>query len=134
MPTPLSRWRLFVQALLVRLRFPLLILGAVLLVAAWPWLRNFWDRITRPSSGIDTSISVDTEYWCPMCPGVVSDWPGKCPVCFMALVRRQKGEATPLPDGVVARMQFSPYRVQLAGIRTTPAEYRPLAWEAMFGG
>jgi hypothetical protein len=69
-----------------------------------------------------------------MCPGVVSDWPAKCPVCHMALVRRKKGEPVPLPDGVVARMQFTPYRVQLAGIRTAPAEYRPLAWEATAGG
>ena len=44
----------------------------------------------------------------------------------MALVRRQKGEAVLLPDGVVARMQLSPYRIQLAGIRTAPAGFRPL--------
>jgi hypothetical protein len=130
----LSRVRLTVQALLVRLRFPLLLLGVLLLVAAWPWLRNHWDRLTRPGDGVDTSVSHDTEYWCPMCPGVVSAWPDKCPVCYMALVRRKKGEATPLPDGVVARMQFSPYRVQLAGIRTTPAEFLPLAWERTLGG
>jgi len=128
-----SRLRLTLHALLVRLRFPLLVGGIVLLVAAWPWLRNHWDRLTRPGDGVDTSVSLDTEYWCPMCPGVVSAWPDKCPVCHMALVRRKKGEATPLPDGVLARMQFSPYRVQLAGIRTTPAEFRPLAWELTLG-
>jgi hypothetical protein len=44
----------------------------------------------------------------------------------MTLVRRLKGEHVPLPDGVLARMQFSPYRVQLAGIRTAPVEYGPL--------
>jgi hypothetical protein len=131
---PMSRVRLSVQMLLVRLRFPLLLLGVLLLISAWPWLRNRWDQLTRPGSGIDTSISLDTEYWCPMCPGVVSDWPARCPVCSMQLVRRKKGEATPLPDGVVARMQFSPYRVQLAGIHTTPAEFRPLVWEAAHGG
>lgn len=131
---PLSRVRLSVQMLLVRLRFPLVLLGVLLLAGAWPWLRNRWDQLTHPGSGIDTSISHDTEYWCPMCPGVVSDWPARCPVCSMALVRRKKGEATPLPDGVVARMQFSPYRIHLAGIHTTPAEFRPLAWEASPGG
>ena len=36
----------------------------------------------------------------------------------MALVRRKRGEAALLPDGVVARMQLSPYRIQLAGIQT----------------
>src|SRR4051794_20596832 len=103
-------------------------------MAYWPWVRNHWDRLVRPGSGLDAAVSQDTEYWCPMCPGVVSDWPAKCPVCHMALVRRKKGEPVPLPDGVVARMQFTPYRVQLAGIRTAPAEFRPLAWEATAGG
>src|SRR5262249_46350772 len=69
-----------------------------------------------------------------MCPGVASDWPGKCPVCHMTLVLRQKGEMTPLPDGVVARMQFPPYRVQLAGIHTSPVEFRPLAREIILAG
>ena len=31
-------------------------------------------------------------------------------------------------------MQLTPYRVQLAGLRTAPAEYLPLAWEATVGG
>jgi len=116
--------------LLVRLRFPLLVLGIAALIANWPWVRNHWDRWTKPGSGLEAARSLDTEYWCPMCPGVLSDWPAKCPVCHMDLVRRAKGEAVPLSDGVVARMQFTPYRVQLAGIRTAPAEFRPLAWEA----
>ncbi|HJZ93257.1 MAG TPA: efflux RND transporter periplasmic adaptor subunit [Gemmataceae bacterium] len=106
----------------------------VLLIAYWPWVRNHWDRLTGSRTGLDAAVSLDTEYWCPMCPGVLSDWPARCPVCHMDLVRRKKGEPVPLPDGVVARMQFTPYRVQLAGIRTAPAEFRPLAWEATCGG
>ncbi len=47
----------------------------------------------------------------------------------MALVRRKRGEALALPDGVVARMQLSPYRIQLAGIQTAPATFRPLVRE-----
>jgi membrane fusion protein, copper/silver efflux system len=130
---PASWLRLALQTLLVRLRFPLLFLGVVLLVAVWPWLRNGWERLTGPAA-VEASVSPDAEYWCPMCPGVVSDWPGKCPVCHMDLVRRKKGEAVPLPDGVVARMQISPYRIELAGIRTSPVQFRPLEWEATFGG
>jgi membrane fusion protein, copper/silver efflux system len=111
--------------LAARLRFVALLAGALTVAAAWPTLRNVWDKLTRPPIP-NAAISPDTEYWCPMCPGVVADWPGKCPVCNMALVRRLKGEMTPLPDGVLARMQFSPYRVQLAGIRTSNVEYRAL--------
>ncbi len=52
----------------------------------------------------------------------------------MSLVRRKKGEVVPLPDGVLARMQFSPYRVQLAGIRTAAVEFRPLRREVVLVG
>ena len=68
-----------------------------------------------------------------MDPGVVSHGPGRCGVCNMALVRRKRGDAVMLPDGVVARMQLSPYRVQLAGIRTAPLGYHPMnrEWSAL---
>jgi YHS domain-containing protein len=122
------------QIALVRLRFILVLVGVLVLVGSWPVLRNYWDKLTRPAGTMPGAVSNDTEYWCPMCPGVVSDWPGKCPVCNMALVQRKKGEAVPLPGGVVARMQLSPYRVQLAGIRTTPVEYRALTVDVALAG
>jgi YHS domain-containing protein len=118
---------------LARFRFVLLLGAVLLLVAAWPTLRNVWDTLTGPPA-LEAGVSSDTEYWCPMCPGVASDWPGKCPVCHMALVPRQKGEMTPLPDGALARMQFPPYRVQLAGIHTSRVEFRPLVREVLLAG
>lgn len=117
----------------VRLRF-VLIVGIVLAAfAAWPTLRNTLDKLTT-TAPVGGTVSQEIEYWCPMCPGVLSEWPAKCPVCSMALVRRQKGEMTPLPDGVLARVQLSPYRVQLAGLRTAAVEYRPLLCEVRMGG
>src|SRR5262245_13685599 len=116
-----------------RLRFFLLLAAVLLIVAAWPTLRNLWDKLTGPPAPA-AGVSGDTEYWSPMCPGVSSDWPGKCPVCHMSLVLRQRGEMTPLPDGVVARLQFPPYRVQLAGIRTSRVEYLPLSREIILAG
>jgi Cu(I)/Ag(I) efflux system membrane fusion protein len=119
----------------VRMRFFVVLLAALLLVNYWPQLRNYRDRMARQGHTHDQGgISTDTEYWCPMCPGVVSDWPSKCPVCNMTLVRRLKGEQVPLPDGVLARMQFSPYRIQLAGIRTAAVEYRLLRREVVLVG
>src|SRR5262245_7137868 len=118
---------------LARARFLLAVGGFLAVVAAWPLARNYWDKLARTPPAA-AAVSPDTEYWCPMCPGVVSDWPGKCPVCSMVLVRRQKGEMTPLPDGVVARVQLSPYRIQLAGIRTVPVEFRPLEYEVTAAG
>jgi len=118
---------------LVRGRFVFLVGALLALIAVWPFLRNSWDKLTRlsPPAG---AISTDTEYWCPMCPGVVSDWPSKCPVCSMTLVRRPKGDMTPLPDGTVPRVQLSPYRIQLAGIRTAPVEFLKLEHEISTGG
>src|SRR4029079_17017452 len=51
-------------------------------------------------------------------------WPAICPICNMDLVQRRKHDAQILPEGVVARMQLSPYRVQLAGIKTSVVEAR----------
>jgi Cu(I)/Ag(I) efflux system membrane fusion protein len=115
----------------VRLRFLFILLFVFLVVGKWDVLRNYWDRITRGSShfGASDAVSTDTEYFCPMCPGVLSDWPSKCPVCNMGLVRRAKGDTTPLPDGVVSRMQFSPYRIQLAGIQTSAVTFHALRHE-----
>lgn len=118
------------RAISVRLRFVAVFAVASLVVAGWDVIVNAWDKVTRgviaPDPGAQV-VSGDTEYFCPMDPGVVGDWPSKCPICNMALVRRVRGDAAPLPDGVIARMQLSPYRLQLAGIRTAAVDYQPLA-------
>ena len=95
-------------------------------VGGWETLSGYWARLTAVATSTAT-ISSDTEFFCPMDPGVLSDWPSKCPICNMTLVRHKRGEATPLPDGVVARMQFTPYRLWLGGIRTASVDYAPLA-------
>jgi membrane fusion protein, copper/silver efflux system len=133
------RWRRLASAIKiaeVRLRLFVVLLGGFLIVGQWETLRAYWERLTAPagSAASPSVISSDTEYFCPMCPGVVSDWPSKCSVCNMGLVRRKKGEAIHLPDGVLARMQLSPYRVQLAGIETSEIGYRPLTREVVAPG
>jgi Barrel-sandwich domain of CusB or HlyD membrane-fusion/Heavy metal binding domain len=133
-PTPGTPALLTLRVVLVRLRLLAVPLAAFAVVVSWPLLRNYWDRLTTGKPAGAEAVSVDTEYFCPMCPGVLADWPTRCPVCNMTLVRRKRGEAVPLPDGVVARMQLSPYRVQLAGIQTTPVGYRPLAREVTVVG
>src|SRR5262245_37411236 len=122
------------QVLQVRLRFVAVFLIIFLIVGQWDNFRDYWAKFNRTGMVDGASISPSTEYWCPMCPGVTSDWPGKCPVCNMALIRRAKGEMTPRPDGTLARMQLAPYRVQLAGVHTSPVEFRPLAREIVLAG
>ncbi len=116
----------------LRLRFLILVGLAFGVVVEWDALANRFERLTRGAAGLDATrqaVSSDTEYFCPMDPGVLSDWPSKCGICNMALVRRKRGDVAPLPEGVVARMQFTPYRLQLAGIRTSVVGYRPLVRE-----
>jgi hypothetical protein len=120
------------RAARVRLRFLVGIGVAFLIVARWDVLRTYWDRWASPSVTRDASmgaVSADTEYFCPMDPGVLSAWPGKCPICHMETVRRAKGDMGPLPSGVVARVQLSPDRVLLGGIKAEPVGYRSLAKE-----
>ncbi len=128
------RWAL--QVAQVRLRFLFVLAAAFLIVGNWHVLRNYWDAWTAPSGSgaLGGTLSADTEFFCPMCPGVISGWPTRCSVCNMPLVRRHKGEAVQLPEGVLARMQLSPYRVQLAGIRTSTIGYQPLVREVMAAG
>src|SRR6516164_564529 len=125
------------RVLQVRLRFVVVLVAIFLVIGLWGNLRNIWDTLGHRMAGphsAEHAISDDTEYFCPMDPGVVSDWPAVCPVCNMDLVRRKKGEAIVLPEGIVARMQFSPYRIQLAGIRTAVVGRRPLSREIVIAG
>lgn len=121
-PSPPTGWKLLLRGLEVRLRF---VLGLALLaglMTGWPWLHAGWERLTsgwRPHRH-SAAVSGDTEFFCPMDPGVISAWPAICPICNMDLITRKKTDAVILPEGVLARMQISPYRVQLAGIRTVP--------------
>lgn|GEM_PF-991306 len=109
-----------------RLRFLLVFAVVFAIIGGWETIRAYWARLTVVAPP-EATISSDTEYFCPMDPGVISDWPSKCPVCNMTLVRRKRGESAPLPDGVMARMQFTPYRLWLGGIRTATVDYAPLA-------
>ncbi len=114
-----------IWVVITRLRFLAVFVLVFLVIGQWESLRTLVKRLTiRPSA--EAAISADTEFFCPMDPGVVSDWPSKCPICYMTLVRHKKGDAAPLPDGVIARMQFAPYRLWLGGIRTSAIDYSPL--------
>lgn len=130
-----QRLRWWIRVAQVRLRFFGIVICAAVIVSQWTTLRSLWDRWTwtwnrQPSGGVSSSM----EYFCPMDPGQISAWPAICPICNMDLVPRKKMEAQMLPEGVIARMQFSPYRIQLAGIRTETIESGPLRIEKHYSG
>ncbi len=69
-------------------------------------------------------------YTCPMHPSVVSDRPGACPVCGMALVRKtvqQKIESGTMK--AIRRVTLSPTQRVLANISTVHVERRTLTKE-----
>jgi multidrug efflux pump subunit AcrA (membrane-fusion protein) len=117
-----------VRVLFARLRF-VFVLGAIaLVILKWDELAARYERWAHRHDD-HAGADPDHEYFCPMHPSIVRDTnKEKCPICFMPLSKRAKGEVTddPLPAGIVSRMQLSPYRVVLAGVRTVPVEYLAL--------
>ena len=133
-----SHWRAIgftLRMLEVRLRFVVLLIGLGLLIGYWNTLQNYWDRWTRPAMASVSNVDGDTEFYCPMDPGVVRsglDPNGsipKCPICGMPLSQRKKGEPMKLPPGIVGRVSLSPARVRMAGIRTGEVAVRPMVRE-----
>ena len=120
---------------MMRLRFVLIVLFAGVIVGQWPTYAGTerW-RLEQAFAVAVGTVSAAREYFCPMDPGVISVWPAICPICNMDLVPRRKMDAQFLPDGVLARMQLSPYRIQLAGIKTSVVESRPLSREHTCSG
>jgi Cu(I)/Ag(I) efflux system membrane fusion protein len=128
------RFWLFVKT--ARLRFIAVLVGVGAVIAYWDTLNAHYEKWTRPAAG-QAVAHADTEYWCPMHPAIIRDHPDKCPICGMPLSQRKKGdkaEDEPLPPGVVSRVQLSPYRVALAGLKTWEVGYRPLTKEVRAAG
>lgn len=135
-PAPARGWRWWVRVVEVRLRFVAIVAVILVVVTQWSRLRtvwhDWWHALQREPAV--SAVSGDLEYFCPMDPGVVSIWPAICPICNMDLVQRKKHDAQLLPEGVIARMQLSPYRVQLAGIRTAPVAAKECVLEIPVSG
>lgn len=77
----------------------------------------------------DSSTTAEAKeiYTCPMHPTVVSDRPGACPVCGMALVK--KSAQADVSEQELQRLQhitLSPTQRVLANIATMPVERAPL--------
>jgi membrane fusion protein, copper/silver efflux system len=119
----------FLRIMNVRLRFVFLMVITGLIAANWESITNHWERWTRPHSATVAGEMAAYEYYCPMHPSVVRGQPGNCPICGMPLTKRERGEAATLPEGVFARVQLSPERMQLGGIATSEVGYEPLGRE-----
>lgn len=115
---------------LARLRFIAILVVIGLVIVKWDLLTAYYEKWTRPA-GSTVAVS-DFEFYCPMHPTVIREnSKEKCPICFMPLSKRKKGDnkEEALPPGIVNRVQLSPYRVVLAGIETWKVAYLPLTKE-----
>ena len=137
-PPELTGWRkawwwfdFIILVKLARLRFIAVLALIGVVITQWDTLAAYYDKWTRPSGDIHAGSGL-FEWFCPMHPTIIRDnAKDKCPICFMPLSKRKKGDShvDPLPPGVVNRVQLSPYRVVLAGVQTWPVDYQPLAKE-----
>src|SRR5262249_49194792 len=112
-----------------RLRFVAILAAVGVVLAYWDTLSNYYDRWTRPLRGAEATADPSVEYFFATHPFIVRDErKEKCPICHMDLARRKKGagEAEPLAPGTVSRVQLTPYRIVLAGAKTSAVEYVPL--------
>lgn len=134
-PPGLKGWRkawwwfdFIILVKLARLRFIGILAVIGVIITQWDTLTAYYDKWTRPD-GPQTAAASGIEYFCPMHPSIIRDNPkDKCPICFMPLSKRKKGSgvAEALPDGIVNRVQLTPYRLVLAGVHTSPIEYQRL--------
>ena len=126
-----QKFRLVGLVILKRVRFIAILAGVGLFIGYWDTVMNYWDKWTQGQSAASRELEPGHEFYCPMDPQVVrstyepnGDVP-KCPICGMPLSQRKKGETAKLPAGITGRVQLSPERIQLAGVKTVAVQYRP---------
>ncbi|TAK55530.1 MAG: efflux RND transporter periplasmic adaptor subunit, partial [Bacteroidetes bacterium] len=86
------------------------------------------------SSQHEEASSSTTEqkevYTCPMHPSVISDRPGACPVCGMALVKKTaQKESSKSELAMLKGVSLSSTQRVIANISTTPVEYQTIEKE-----
>ncbi len=135
LPELTGRQKLWLVSLVImkRVRFIAILAGVGLFVCNWDAVKSHWDRWTHPRAAANHELPPGQEFFCSMDPQVVrttyepnGDVPN-CPICGMPLSIRAQGEKEKLPAGISGRVQLSPERMQMAGIKTVAIVYRPMA-------
>jgi Cu(I)/Ag(I) efflux system membrane fusion protein len=71
-------------------------------------------RVGLTAGGLPEATGIEGKYWCPMHPEVVSEEPGRCRICGMALERVPQSPATKVEahaDHDAARAETAPGKV-----------------------
>lgn len=101
-----------------------------LAIINWKWVTYLLLIVTCQlsivSCGSKESTHEHDTYTCPMHPTVISDVPGKCPVCAMDLVRKARpGEEIQITEDL-ARLMRSPNEIVIGSIETIKPQYKSL--------
>jgi len=127
--TGIGRMWTFIRVMNVRLRFIFLMILVGVVSANWDGLMNRYDRWRRPAKAEGKVAGEAVEFYCPMHPNIIRGELGSCPICGMPLSKRAKSGQTEMSPDALARVQLSPFKIQMGRIGTSPVEYHLLSRE-----
>jgi Cu(I)/Ag(I) efflux system membrane fusion protein len=135
-----QKLRLIFLVIIKRVRFLTIVAGVGAFLGYWDTVKLHWDRWAHPRSAAVRQVPAGKEFFCPMEPQVTrssyepnGDVP-MCPICGMPLSLHDKAAGEELPPGVTGRVNLSPERVAMAGIKTVPIGYRPMSRQLLSMG
>jgi len=123
---------LAVRAILLRLRFPVLFALIALGASQWDAIAGYLARVGSGKAAAPATTSGPAAYFCPMHPSVQRAEPASCPLCGMPLSRAEAGGSD--STRLAGRIQLTPWRLALAGIKTSIVSPQPLVYEATAAG
>ena len=130
-----GRQKLWLVCLVIikRVRFLAIVAGVGVFLGYWDTVKLHLNRWTHPRSAAVRQVPGGKEFFCPMEPQVTrssyepnGDVPN-CPICGMPLSLHDKPAEEELPPGVTGRVNLSPERVVMAGIKTATIGYWPMS-------
>ena len=130
-----GRQKLWLVCLVIikRVRFLAIVAGVGVFLGYWDTVKLHLNRWTHPRSAAVRQVPGGKEFFCPMEPQVTrsSYEPNgnvpNCPICGMPLSLHDKPAEEELPPGVTGRVNLSPERVVMAGIKTATIGYWPMS-------
>ena len=121
--------RSVLRAVQVRLRIPAVLLISALVVGRWEVIRNYWDRLTRFGTGrsVGSGRLERHRVFLPDGPGRAVELAGEVrDLQHGAWSAANAARPLSCPTESWRGCRLSPYRIQLAGIKTATIGYQPL--------
>lgn len=84
----------------------------------WYWMTRGVPHGAKEPAAAPTAA--EKKYTCPMHPFIVTDQPGACPICGMALVPAKSASAAEVGELEDGTIRVDPNTIQSIGVRTAP--------------